>query len=161
MHCLHLIAILARFLVTRHNDVDNRELLIDYILNKEITDANGIRGGFSLSDKARCDITGMALQALASIKQTRGKSRHRQGSATLDRMQSEDGSFNAYGTENSESIVQAIVAKSALGIDCADNVAALMRYLNADGSMRHTILGEADLMATEQGLYALLLMNAI
>jgi hypothetical protein len=29
-----------------------------------------------------------------------------------------------------------------------------MRYLNADGSMRHTILGEADLMATEQGLYA-------
>jgi hypothetical protein len=133
-----------------------RELLIDYILNKEITDANGIRGGFSLSDKAPdADITGMALQALAKYK---NKPEVRvvidRGLSTLDRMQSEDGSFNAYGTENSESIVQAIVAKSALGIDCADNVAALMRYLNADGSMRHTILGEADLMATEQGLYA-------
>lgn len=134
-----------------------RELLINYILSKEITDNNGFTGGFSLSNKAPdADITGMALQALAKY---RDKPEVRavidRGLKVLNKLQSEDGSFKANGTENSESIVQVIVAKSALGIDCADNVDALLRYLNADGSMRHTISGEADLMATEQGLYAL------
>lgn len=134
-----------------------RELLIDYILNKEITDENGITGGFSLSDKTPdADITGMALQALAKYEsKPKVNDAINRGIEALERMQMSDGSFKIYKTENSESIVQAIVAKSSLGIDSADNVAALMKYLNADGSIRHTLPGEADLMATEQALYAL------
>ncbi len=135
----------------------NRELLIDYILSKEITDAAGVKGGFSLTNDAPdADITGMALQALAEYKSMpEVKAAIDRGLAVLDSMQSADGSFKTAGTENSESIVQVLVAKSALGIDAADNAAALMKYFNEDGSIRHIIEGEADLMATEQGLYAL------
>ncbi|MDD4121962.1 MAG: S-layer homology domain-containing protein, partial [Eubacteriales bacterium] len=134
-----------------------RELLIDYILKKEITDAAGVKGGFSLSDGTPdADITGMSLQALAKYKSMpEVKAAIDRGLEALNRMQSADGSFKTAGTENSESIVQAIVAKSMLGVDAANNVDALMKYCNKDGSIRHTIAGGADLMATEQGLYAL------
>ena len=134
-----------------------REMLIDYILNEEITDANGVKGGFSLGgDTPDPDITGMALQALASYKdQPKVKAVIDRALAVLDSLEEKNGGFSTWGAETSESIIQVIIGKSALNIDCADNVSALMSYAVADGSFWHTPGGGSDMMATEQSLYAL------
>ena len=134
-----------------------RDMLLDFILGREITDAQGIKGGFALSgDVPEADITGMALQALANYKDRPDvKAAIDRALLALDRLQQANGGFSAMETENSESIVQAIVAKSALGIDAGRNVAALMEYCLDDGSLQHVLKRGANLMATEQGLYAL------
>lgn len=134
-----------------------REMLIDYILSKEITDASGRVGGFSLSgETADPDITGMALQALANYRtQPKVKAAIDRALTVLDSLEQQNGGFSTMGVETSESIIQVIIAKSALGIDCADHVSALMKYSVTDGSFQHTLDGGSDMMATEQGLYAL------
>lgn len=134
-----------------------REMLVDFILSREITDAKDITGGFALSGNVpEADITGMALQALAKYKsRPEVKAVIDRALLALDRLQLANGGFAALGTENSESIVQAIVAKSALGIDAGRNAAALMEYCLDDGSVEHILSRGANLMAAEQGLYAL------
>jgi hypothetical protein len=134
-----------------------REMLLGYILDREITDAKGVKGGFALSgDVPEADITGMALQALANYEDRPDvKAAADRALIALDRLQQANGGFSAMETENSESIVQAIVAKSALGIDAGRNVAALMEYCMDDGSVQHVLNRGANLMASEQGLYAL------
>ncbi len=134
-----------------------RQMLIDYILSKEITDANGVLGGFSFSDYAPdTDLTGMALQALAKYKdQSEVKAAIDRALLVLDNLQLENAGFESHGTENLESLAQVIVAKSALDIDAQSNVGELMEYYLDDGSMRHTLSGGTNQMATEQGFYAL------
>ena len=134
-----------------------REMLVDYILSREVIGADGVRGGFSLSgDAPDADITGMALQALSNYQSRSDvKAAIDRALLVLEKIQLANGSFENYGTETLESIVQVIVAKSALGVDASVNVSALMAYSLDDGSMEHTISGGANLMATEQGFYAL------
>ena len=76
-----------------------------------------------------------------------------------------DGGFGSWGTVNSESCAQVIVALTALGIDpTADSrfvkngltvLDALASFYVTGGGFRHTAGGERNGMATEQGYYAL------
>lgn len=135
-----------------------RQSLIDWILAQEITNDSGIKGGFSLAGGTHpdADITGMVLQALAPYRQSPGvKSAIDRSLLALDRMERPDGSFESWGTETSESIVQVIVAKSALGLDASRHVEALMKYYKPGKGFEHVVGDGGNLLATEQGLYAL------
>ena len=143
---------------TYGDNTTTRQGLIDYILQREIINNQGIKGGFSLmaGDMPDADITGMVLQALAPYRnQPLVEQAINRGLDAINRMEKKDGSFESWGTETSESIVQVIVAKCALGIDPSKNVEALMRYYVKDGGFEHQLGQGSNLLATEQGLYAL------
>lgn len=139
-----------------------RDALINEILNAQIAD-----GGWSLSgDEADPDMTAMAIQALASYYNTDANVKAAVDKA-LDRlsaMQTSAGGYVSWGTLNSESCAQVIVALTALGIDPQTDtrfikngcsVVDTLLSFYTDGGFRHTMDGEINGMATEQGYYAL------
>lgn len=109
--------------------------MLDYIAEYEITDANGKRGGWALSDgennTADPDITGMALTALAPYYLDEAKyletgallsyeefaAMVERGILKLSEMQQPNGGFSSWGTVNSESTVWAMIPLIELGID--------------------------------------------
>ena len=143
-----------------------RQLYIDEILRRQLDD-----GGWNLTDKGGSgrsdpDITGMALQALAKYQeQPAVKTATEEAVNCLSKMQDVDGGYASWGTTNSESVVQVIVALCELGIDIEDSrfvkngkslLDNLMTYRNNDGSFRHTSDGRgSDQMAAEQGFYGI------
>ena len=141
-----------------------REKLIQVILDAQLTD-----GGWALSaDKADPDMTAMAIQALAPYYKTNEtvKAAVDKALEALSALQRNDGGFGSWGTVNSESCAQVIVALTALGIDpTADSrfvkngltvLDALAGFYVTGGGFYHT-KGESKVngMATEQGYYAL------
>lgn len=140
-----------------------REKLIQVILDAQLND-----GGWDLSaDKADPDMTAMAIQALAPYYKTNEtvKAAVDKALEALSALQRSDGGFDSWGTVNSESCAQVIVALTALGIDpTADSrfvknghtvLDALAGFYVTGGGFRHTAGGERNDMATEQGYYAL------
>lgn len=140
-----------------------REKLIQVILDAQLND-----GGWGLSaDKADPDMTAMAIQALAPYYKTNEtvKAAVDKALEALSALQCSDGGFGSWGTVNSESCAQVIVALTALGIDpTADSrfvknghtvLDALAGFYVTGGGFRHTAGGERNDMATEQGYYAL------
>lgn len=140
-----------------------REKLIQVILDAQLND-----GGWDLSaDKADPDMTAMAIQALAPYYKTNEtvKAAVDKALEALSALQRSDGGFGSWGTVNSESCAQVIVALTALGIDpTADSrfvkngltvMDALAGFYVTGGGFRHTAGGDLDGMATEQGYYAL------
>lgn len=140
-----------------------REKLIQVILDAQLND-----GGWDLSaDKADPDMTAMAIQALAPYYKTNEtvKAAVDKALEALSALQRSDGGFGSWGTVNSESCAQVIVALTALGIDpTADSrfvknghtvLDALAGFYVTGGGFRHTADGERNDMATEQGYYAL------
>ena len=140
-----------------------REKLIQVILDAQLND-----GGWDLSaDKADPDMTAMAIQALAPYYKTNEtvKAAVDKALEALSALQRSDGGFGSWGTVNSESCDQVIVALTALGIDpTADSrfvkngntvLDALAGFYVTGGGFRHTAGGERNGMATEQGYYAL------
>lgn len=140
-----------------------REKLIQVILDAQLND-----GGWDLSaDKADPDMTAMAIQALAPYYKTNEtvKAAVDKALEALSALQRSDGGFDSWGTVNSESCAQVIVALTALGIDpTADSrfvknghtvLDALAGFYVTGGGFRHTADGERNDMATEQGYYAL------
>lgn len=139
-----------------------RDGLVAYILAQQLSD-----GGWALSGtSADPDVTAMALQALAP---------YRTGDETVDTavdkgvqllsdMQLADGGYSSWGTLNSESCAQVLIALATLGIDPVSDsrfvkngltvLDALLAYA-VSGGFRHTVDGEADAIATEQALCAL------
>lgn len=139
-----------------------RNGLVAYILAQQLSD-----GGWALSGtSADPDVTAMALQALAP---------YRTGDETVDAavdkgvqllsdMQLSDGGYSSWGTLNSESCAQVLIALATLGIDPVSDsrfvkngltvLDALLAYA-VSGGFRHTVDGEADAIATEQALCAL------
>lgn len=139
-----------------------RDGLVAYILAQQLSD-----GGWALSGtSADPDVTAMALQALAP---------YRTGDETVDAavdkgvqllsdMQLSDGGYSSWGTLNSESCAQVLIALATLGIDPVSDsrfvkngltvLDALLVY-TVSGGFRHTVDGEADAIATEQALCAL------
>ena len=139
-----------------------RDGLVAYILAQQLSD-----GGWALSGtSADPDVTAMALQALAP---------YRTGDETVDAavdkgvqllsdMQLFDGGYSSWGTLNSESCAQVLIALATLGIDPVSDsrfvkngltvLDALLAYA-VSGGFRHTVDGEADAIATEQALCAL------
>ena len=140
-----------------------REKLIQVILDAQLND-----GGWNLSaENADPDMTAMAIQALAPYYKTNETVRAAVDKAleALSALQRSDGGFDSWGTVNSESCAQVIVALTALGIDpTADSrfvknghtvLDALAGFYVTGGGFRHTAGGERNDMATEQGYYAL------
>ena len=140
-----------------------REKLIQVILDAQLND-----GGWDLSaENADTDMTAMAIQALAPYYKTNEtvKAAVDKALEALSALQRNDGGFGSWGTVNSESCAQVIVALTALGIDpTADSrfvkngltvLDALAGFYVTGGGFRHTAGGERNGMATEQGYYAL------
>ena len=140
-----------------------REKLIQVILDAQLPD-----GGWDLSaDKADPDMTAMAIQALAPYYKTNESVKAAVDKAleALSALQRNDGGFGSWGTVNSESCDQVIVALTALGIDPTTDsrfikngltvLDALASFYVNGGGFRHTAGGDLDGMATEQGYYAL------
>lgn len=143
-----------------------RQMYIDEILSRQNNDGGWnltSKGGDSKSDP---DITGMALQALAKYQnQPAVKTATDKALSCMSAMQDNSGGYESWGTSNSESVVQVIVALCELGIDLNDSrfvkngmtlLDNLMTYRNSNGSFRHTADGRgSDQMAAEQGFYGI------
>ena len=140
-----------------------REKLIQVILDAQLTD-----GGWTLSgNDADPDMTAMAIQSLAPYYKENEAVKAAVDKAldVLSELQLATGGFGSWGTENSESCAQVIVALTALGIDPAKDsrfikngltiLDALASYYVDGGGFRHIASGDRDGMATEQGYYAL------
>ena len=140
-----------------------REKLIQVILDAQLPN-----GGWNLSgESADTDMTAMAIQALAPYYKTNEtvKATVDKALEALSALQRGDGGFGSWGTVNSESCAQVIVALTALGIDPATDsrfvkngstvLGALAGFYVDGGGFKHTADGERNGMATEQGYYAL------
>ena len=140
-----------------------REKLIQVILDAQLPG-----GGWNLSgENADTDMTAMAIQALAPYYKTNEtvKAAVDKALEALSALQRNDGGFGSWGTVNSESCAQVIVALTALGIDPATDsrfvkngntvLGALAGFYVDGGGFKHTADGERNGMATEQSYYAL------
>lgn len=148
-----------------------REMYVDEILSRQLAD-----GGFSLfggTDAAVSgdqvsdpDITGMALQALVKYQDRADvKKVTEEALACLSKMQKSSGGFASWGTVNSESCVQVIVALTEMGIPLNDGrfvkngktpLDNLLTFHQKGKGFLHTADGSgSSQMATEQALYAL------
>ena len=146
-----------------------RESIIDAIVM-----AQSDEGGFGLSgDSPDVDITAMTLQALAPYytEDARVQGSVDRALGWLSAQQSNDGDFAAWGAPAAESTAQTVIALCCLGIDPRTDgrfvkdgnsaVDGLMRYQVKDGMFRHTVDGEADVMATEQAALALIALERL
>ena len=142
-----------------------RDMYVDYIVNAECPDGGwGLTGG-----PAEADITAMALQALAKyLERPDVAEAVERGITVLSGMQNVNGGFSANNSESSESIAQAIVAVTELGISLEDSrfvkngntlKDALLRFRLSDGSFSHLMDDSSDLLATEQAFYALVAID--
>src|SRR5699024_6108106 len=165
-----------------------REDIILEILQQQLNDS-----GFSLSEEtADPDMTGMAITALAPYynseetftyeRKSTGKKVERTVREVVDEalnilseMQLANGAYESMEMENTESIVQVIVALTSLGIDIFSDERfiknghtmydALMNFQMSDGGFVHSNEldeenpsaqpGKSNTMATDQALYAL------
>ncbi|MCM1315825.1 MAG: hypothetical protein NC244_10725 [Alistipes senegalensis] len=146
------------------SDPNVRQQCIDYILGLQFDD-----GGWAMSgETADPDITAMTLQALARYTDDENvKASVERGINCLSDMQKENGGYYSWGTINSESIAQVIVACTALGIDPATDerfvkndfsaVDAILEFYNPDFHNFSHITGDGgNAMATDQATYALI-----
>lgn len=140
---------------TSKEDINTAGKMIDYIMDKEIIQTNGIVGGWALMGNVPDpDITGMALQGLAPYytgdvaypkdaitSYSDFKKAVERAVYQLADMQQPNGGYNAFGNLNVESTVQAVVALTELGIDpTAKNVnlpnIGKVAHFNQSGGMR-------------------------
>ena len=156
-----LIALDSNGYVTTDSTI--RQQCVDYILEKQLDD-----GGWALSGTtADPDMTGMALQALRAYKdQSAVSAAAEEAFNRLSSIQNDNGGYASWGTVNSESCAQVIVACTAWGINPDtdsrfvknDNSvvdALLDHYLENEALFEHVANSGSDLMATEQASYAL------
>lgn len=154
----------------------SREMYIDHILEHQLND-----GGFEFSarspeDKADPDMTAMIIQALSKYQDIpKVKEATEKALSCLSDMQLDNGGYHSWGSENSESVVQVIMALVEMGIDPEDerfvkNGNTLIEnlltfYVNGGGFMHIRegdpnngggVAGKLDPIATEQGYYGLI-----
>lgn len=146
-----------------------RQQLVEAILAAQLSD-----GGWNLSgETADADVTAMALQALVPYtSDEKVMAAVEKGIDGLSELQLDNGGFGSWGTANSESCAQVIVALTALGIDPAADARFIKNdktVLNAfaafavkdgfahaadqNGNLQH------NQMATEQAFYAMVAYN--
>lgn len=149
-----------------------RQMYVDRILECQLSDGGwslfGGTAAASAGDKTSDpDITGMALQALAKYQDQPAVAKAT--SEALDCMskqQNSQGGYSSWGTENSESCVQMLVALCELGISVNDSrfvkngksmLDNLMTYYLPGKGFLHTAGGSgSSQMASEQGFYGLI-----
>ncbi len=150
-------------------DTTIRQQCVDYILNAQFED-----GGWALSGStADPDVTAMALQALTPYKtQSNVASAAEKAFSTLSAIQNGDGGYASWGTVNSESCAQVIVACTAWGINPDTDSrfvknnksvvdAVLAHYVEGESAFEHVIGSGANGMATDQACYALVAYNRL
>lgn len=140
-----------------------RDTLVDYILEKEYPN-----GGWAIiGDEADVDVTAQALQALAPYREKENVAPAvERAVALLSERQNEDGGFFAWQGINSQTTAQVIIALTSLGINPRSDGrfiksggwmgSFIMQYYLGNGSFCHTLGKEADAMATDQCLQALI-----
>ena len=140
-----------------------REKLVQAILDAQLSGGGWALGG-SVGDP---DMTGMALQALAPYYSTNSKVKTAVDKALtwLSGIQNKDGTFTASEGTTCESLAQVITGLTALGINPETDsrfvkngvsaVDALSKFYVDGGGFKHGISGDRNMMATEQGYYAL------
>lgn len=152
-----------------------RQMYVDRILACQLSDGGWSLFGGSASASAADsaadpDITGMALQALAKYQdQPKVAKAIEEALACMSKQQKANGGFSSWGTENSESCVQMIVALNELGISLDDERfvkggntladALFGFYREGKGFLHTTAAGGDSQMATEQGFYGLVSMQ--
>lgn len=149
-----------------------REMYIQRILECQLSDGGwSLFGGTSAESSgdgvSDPDITGMALQALAKYQdKPEVKRATEEALECMSKQQSAQGGFSSWGTPNSESCVQMIVALCELGVPLDDSrfvkngntmLDNLMTfYLKGQGFL-HTANGSgSNQMASEQAFYGLI-----
>ncbi len=137
-----------------------REKLVQTILDAQV--ANG--GWTFFGSTADPDMTGMAIQALAPYYSTNSDVKEAIDKAltAMSNAQNENGGFASWGSVNSESCAQVLVALTSLGIDPTNDerfikngntlIDAMMSF-SAENGFGHTDT-KYNQMATEQGFYA-------
>jgi len=152
-----------------------RQMYIDRILDCQLEDGGwSLFGGMaavgSSDGTSDPDITGMALQALAKYQNQPEVAKATINALDcLSKMQDDDGGYASWGTANSESIVQVIVALCELGISLEDSrfvkgvntlLDNLMSYYKKNEGFSHTSGGSgSNQMATEQGFYGIVAVD--
>lgn len=148
-----------------------RQMYIDRILDCQLPDGGwSLYGGTAAADSgddvSDPDMTGMALQALAKYQdQPEVAQAVEEALDCMSAMQDGDGGFSSWGTANSESCVQMIVALTELGVAVDDPrfvkngntmLDNLMTFYRKGKGFIHVQNGSgSDQMATEQGFYGL------
>lgn len=148
-----------------------RQMYVNRILECQLPDGGwslfGGTAAASAGDKTSDpDITGMALQALAKYQDQEAVAKASQEAlACMSAQQNERGGYSSWGTENSESCVQMLVALCELGIPITDSrfvkngktmLDNLMTYYKKGAGFLHTKDGSgSNQMASEQGFYGL------
>ena len=140
-----------------------RQMYVDELLARELPD-----GGWTLAGgEPDVDITAMTVQALAKYReQPDAAAAVERGLAVLSSLQEPDGGYVSWGSSNSESVAQVIVALTELGVPLDDErftkngitvEDALLRFAQENGAFVHVRDGSGgdDGMATEQAFYAL------
>ena len=140
-----------------------RQMYVDELLARELPD-----GGWTLTGgEPDVDITAMTLQALAKYReQPDAAAAVERGLAVLSSLQEPDGGYVSWGSSNSESVAQVIVALTELGVPLDDErftkngitvEDALLPSAQENGAFVHVRDGSGgdDGMATEQAFYAL------
>lgn len=138
-----------------------REMYIEHILERQNPD-----GGWALGDTASdVDITAMCIRALAKYCTRPDVSLScKNGIEFFSEAQDENGGFSSWNAQNSESIMQTVMALCALDIPLDDErfvkgkgtlLSSLQSYMTEKGTFLHTLHGGENLMATEQGLMCL------
>ena len=153
---------------------NSEELLVKKIAGMQCQD-----GGWTVTgEKGDSDMTGMAMQSLASYYNKAGYEDVTQaldkGLAWIEENQLASGGFGTMNTETSESVAQIITALCGMGIDCSKDarfikngkwpMTGLFQYYMPEGGFMHVSAdagnngggagGVIDGLATEQGLYA-------
>lgn len=157
----------------------SREDIISEILKYQLKD-----GGFSVlptATKSDVDTTAMALYALAPYQYDSLEYTYKQNATRktvtktvgqvvneavlfLSDAQLQDGGYSSFGTVNSESVSQVIMALCSLGIDPQSDsrfvkdrsaVDALLSFKQSDGGFAHVIGDGSNAMASEQALGAM------
>lgn len=124
------------------------------------------RGGWGLDrSSAEPDVTAMVLQALAPYRnRTDVNEAVERALSWLSTEQNDDGGFSLNGEATAESCAQVLTALVLLNISPADVrfvknnstvLDALLSFGNENGSFSHVRGGEANVMATDQALYAM------
>mgnify|MGYP002517192859 CR=1 FL=1 len=147
-------------------DTTIRSQCVEYILSKELTG-----GGWALSGAAADpDMTAMALQALAPyVSDATVAAACERAFGVLSSIQKDTGGYASWGSVNSESIAQVVVACTAHGIDPHTDPrfvkngrsaldALLSFYVKEGKGFAHVLDGSntaVNGMATDQACYAL------
>lgn len=140
-----------------------KDMYIDYILSRQLED-----GGFAFSvtaAKSDPDMTGMVLLALANYIDRENVSQAVERCVEcLSGLQDADGGYSSYGNATAESCAQVILALMKLGISLDDErfvkngktvMDKLLEYKTEDGAFSHMQGEEANGVATEQAMMAI------